>query len=65
MTRLFFEMNAYDIHTRIADEGRVPLEPLVHIHELHQGGLVMRDDQMTVRATIVDHPPVVGAPPGK
>jgi ribonuclease BN (tRNA processing enzyme) len=59
MTRLFFEMNAYDIHTRIADEGRVPLEPLVHVHELHQGGLVMRDDQMTVRATNVDHPPVV------
>src|SRR5207245_2428611 len=25
MTRLFFEMNAYDIDTRIADEGRVPL----------------------------------------
>src|SRR5207253_9544539 len=29
MTRLFFELNEYDIHTRIADEGRVPLEPLV------------------------------------
>jgi len=25
MTKLFFEMNAYDIATRIADEGRVPL----------------------------------------
>ena len=61
MTRLFFELNAYDIHTRIADEGRVPLEPLVHVHELRQGGLVMRDDQMTVRATLVDHPPVVPA----
>ncbi len=59
MTRRFFEMNAYDIHTRTADEGRVPLEPLVHVHELHQGGLVMRDDQVMVRATIVDHPSVV------
>ena len=59
MTRLFFELNEYDIHTRIADEGRVPLEPLVHVHELRQGGLVMRDDQVTVRATLVDHPPVV------
>ena len=29
MTRLFFEMNAYDIEMRIADEGRVPLAPLV------------------------------------
>ena len=61
MTRLFFELNAYDIHTRIADEGRMPLEPLVHVHEFHQGGLVMRDDQMTVRAAVVDHPPVVPA----
>jgi ribonuclease BN (tRNA processing enzyme) len=61
MTRLFFEMNAYDIHTRIADEGRVPLVPLVHVHELRDGGLVMRDDEMTVRATRVDHPPVVPA----
>ena len=61
MTRLFFEMNAYDINTRIADEGRVPLVPLVHVHEFREGGLVMRDDQMTVRATLVDHPPVAPA----
>ena len=61
MTRLFFDLNAYDIHARIADEGRVPLEPLVHVHEFRQGGLLMRDDQMTVRATLVDHPPVVPA----
>ena len=32
MTRLFFELNAYDINIRIADEGRVPLVPLVHVH---------------------------------
>jgi ribonuclease BN (tRNA processing enzyme) len=61
MTRLFFEMNAYDINTRIADEGRVPLVPLVHVHELRDDGLVMRDDQITVRAARVDHPPVVPA----
>ena len=61
MTRLFFDMNAYDINTRIADEGRVPLVPLVHVHEFREGGLVMRDDQMTVRATLVDHPPVAPA----
>ena len=61
MTKLFFEMNAYDINTRVADEGRVPLVPLVHVHELREGGLVMRDDQVTVRATLVDHPPVVPA----
>jgi ribonuclease BN (tRNA processing enzyme) len=59
MTKLFFELNEYDIHTRIADEGRVPLEPLVHVHEFRQGGLVTRNDQVTVRAAVVDHPPVV------
>jgi ribonuclease BN (tRNA processing enzyme) len=58
MTRLFFDLNAYDIETRIADEGRVPLVPLLHPHELEQGGLVMKDDNVTVRAALVHHPPV-------
>jgi ribonuclease BN (tRNA processing enzyme) len=61
MTRLFFEMNAYDIDTRISDEGRVPLAPLVHVHELRQGGLVMQDEHMKVTAALVNHPPVVPA----
>ena len=59
MTTLFFEMNAYDINTRIANEGRVPLVPLVHVHEVREGGLVMRDDNLTVSSTLVDHAPVV------
>jgi ribonuclease BN (tRNA processing enzyme) len=61
MTKLFFEMNASDIEVRIANEGRVPLAPLVHVHELRGGGLVMRDEHVTVTATLVDHPPVVPA----
>ena len=61
MTKLFFEMNAYDIDTRIANEGRVPLSPLVRVHELSEGGLVMKDDNVRVTATLVDHPPVVPA----
>jgi len=61
MTKLFFEMNAYDINTRIADEGRVPLVPLIHVHDLSQGGLVMRDDNVKVTSTLVHHPPVVPA----
>jgi ribonuclease BN (tRNA processing enzyme) len=59
MTRLFFKMNAYDINTRIADEGRSPLVPLVHVHELSQGGTVMRDENVTVTAALVHHPIVV------
>jgi ribonuclease BN (tRNA processing enzyme) len=59
MTRLFFEMNAFDIRTRVADEGRVPLEPLVRAHELTAGGDVMRDDRVRVTSAVVPHPPVV------
>jgi ribonuclease BN (tRNA processing enzyme) len=58
MTRLFFEMNGYDIRTRIMDEGRTPLAPLVHVHELTRGGTVMRDENVTVRCALVDHSPV-------
>ena len=59
MTSLFMELNALDIDARIADEGRVPLAPLVHAHELRQAGQVMRDDRVTVTAALVDHPPMV------
>jgi ribonuclease BN (tRNA processing enzyme) len=61
MTRLFFDMNAYDINTRVADEGRVPLAPLVHVHELTGGGVVMQDENVKVTAALVAHPPVVPA----
>jgi ribonuclease BN (tRNA processing enzyme) len=61
MTKLFFQMNAYDIDTRISNEGRVPLVPLVHVHELREGGQVMRDENVRVTATLVDHPPVMPA----
>lgn len=61
MTKLFFEMNAYDIDTRISNEGRVQLLPLVHVHELRTGGVVMSDDNVKVTAALVDHPPVVPA----
>jgi ribonuclease BN (tRNA processing enzyme) len=61
MTRLFLEMNAYDIQARIADEGRVPLAPLLHVHEVRSGGPVVRDENLTVTAALVHHPPVAPA----
>lgn len=61
MTRLFFELNAYDIGVRMAHEGRVAPEPLVHVHELAAGGAVMEDESVKVTAALVDHPPVVPA----
>ena len=61
MTRLFLEMNAYDIETRIANEGRKALAPLVQVHELREGGPVTADEHVKVTCTLVDHPPVVPA----
>jgi ribonuclease BN (tRNA processing enzyme) len=61
MTKLFFEMNKYDIDMRISNEGRVPLAPLVHVHEIRESGAVMTDGDMKVTAALVDHPPVVPA----
>ena len=61
MTKLFLEMNEYDIKTRIADEGRVPLEPLIHPHEITAAGLVMEDASVKVTCALVAHPPVVPA----
>jgi ribonuclease BN (tRNA processing enzyme) len=61
MTALFFEMNQYDIDTRIANEGRTPLAPLVHPHEIRDTGQVMADANVMVTAALVDHPPVVPA----
>jgi len=61
MTKLFFEMNEADIKTRIANERRVPIEPLVHVHEIRAGAAVMSDENVKVTAALVDHPPVVPA----
>ncbi len=61
ITRLFLEMNSYDIRIRIEDESRIPLQPLIHVHELTTGGLVMEDENVRVTAALVNHPPVVPA----
>lgn len=61
MTRLFFEMNADELKTRVADEGRVPLIPLIHVHEVSEAGAVMQDENVKVTAALVHHPPVVPA----
>ena len=57
MTKLFLELNEYDIDIRIKDEGYPPLAPLVHPHELTQGGVVLSDGgPVKVTAALVNHP---------
>jgi ribonuclease BN (tRNA processing enzyme) len=58
MTKQFMEMNRYDIDTRVADEGRPPLAPLLVAHEIGSGGPVMQDGRVKVTSTLVPHPPV-------
>ncbi|MGO4702793.1 MBL fold metallo-hydrolase [Dyella sp. 2RAB6] len=61
MTRDFLRMNDADIQTRIKDEGRPPLAPLIVPHELSKGGVVLQDERVKVSAALVAHPPVVPA----
>lgn len=61
MTRQFLALNSFDIKTRIADEGRPPLRPLIHPHEITRPGLILQDDRVRVTAALVRHPPVAPA----
>jgi ribonuclease BN (tRNA processing enzyme) len=56
ITSLFFRMNRPDLEVREKDEGRPPLPPLVHAHEITRAGTVMSDDLVRVRCCRVDHP---------
>jgi ribonuclease BN (tRNA processing enzyme) len=56
ITRLFLDEHREDLQVRERDEGRPPLGPLIHPHDLTRGGLVLRDDLVTVTAAVVEHP---------
>jgi ribonuclease BN (tRNA processing enzyme) len=53
----FCRSMAYDIDTRIADEGRPDLRDMVEIVEFSEG-TVLVEDGLTVTALRVEHPPV-------
>jgi ribonuclease BN (tRNA processing enzyme) len=61
MTQQFLALNDADIRTRIADEGRPPLEPLIVPHEITRAGIVMEDETVKVTAALVEHPPITTA----
>jgi ribonuclease BN (tRNA processing enzyme) len=58
MTRLFLEMNAFDLEVRQRDEGRPPLAPSIRAHEIGKDGLVFDDGRVKVTAALNRHPPV-------
>ena len=61
MTDAYWQLNRFDIETRIADEGRIDLRKLVTAHELAKDGEVMRNDDVRVAAARVRHPPIAHA----
>jgi ribonuclease BN (tRNA processing enzyme) len=58
MTAAYWELNKFDIETRIADEGRPDLRKLVAVREFDQPGLVMQNEDVRVSAAQVRHPPI-------
>jgi hypothetical protein len=58
MTRLFPQVNDYDIRTCITDERCPP--PIVR-HEVTQPGLVMKGEHMKITAALAQHPPILPA----
>jgi ribonuclease BN (tRNA processing enzyme) len=58
MTRLLLEAYAFDVETRIADEGRSQLAPLIRPHDVTAAGEVFKDDRVRVTAAVNRHPPI-------
>jgi len=58
MTEAWFQLNRFDIETRIADEGRIDLRKLVTAHEFSENGPVMQNADVKVTAARVRHPPI-------
>lgn len=58
MLEAYLQYESYDIAIRTQDEGRVSFAPLLHTHDLTNGGRVMQDDAVRVTAAKVYHPPV-------
>jgi ribonuclease BN (tRNA processing enzyme) len=61
ITDAYWQLNRFDIETRIADEGRVDLRKLVAAHEFSAPGLVMENADVKVTAARVRHPPIAQA----
>jgi ribonuclease BN (tRNA processing enzyme) len=55
----YWELNRFDIETRIEDEGRPDLRKLLIAKEIADDGLVMEDENVKVTAFRTPHPPIV------
>lgn len=58
MTKLFFELNQFDIGIRMEDEGRSDIRKLIRVHEISKSGPVMQNADVMVTAFQTPHPPI-------
>jgi ribonuclease BN (tRNA processing enzyme) len=59
MTRIYWELNKFDVETRIADEGRPDPRPLLIAKDIAEDGVVLRTPDVKVTAFRTPHPPIV------
>jgi ribonuclease BN (tRNA processing enzyme) len=59
MTKIYWELNKFDIETRIEDEGRPDPRKLLIARDITADGVVLKTDDVTVTAFRTPHPPIV------
>lgn len=58
MTKAYWELNRFDVETRIADEGRPDPRKLLIAKDITVDGEVLKTDDFTVTAFRTPHPPI-------
>ena len=58
MTKTYFELNKFDIETRIEDEGRPDLRKLLIAKDISDDGVVLQTADVKVTAFRTPHPPI-------
>jgi ribonuclease BN (tRNA processing enzyme) len=59
MTRTYWELNKFDVDTRIGDEGRPDPRPLLVAKDIAEDGMVLQTADVKVTAFRTPHPPIV------
>ena len=59
MTRTYWELNRFDVETRISDEGRPDPRQLLIAKDITDDGVVLQTDDVKVTAFRTPHPPIV------
>ena len=59
MTKAYWELNKFDVETRIDDEGRPDPRPLLIAKDIDADGVVLKTSDVTVTAFRTPHPPIM------